>query len=217
MEHAFAEMPLALFTTLAPVGAGAFIALALTFLTTKFSDEIQKKIDKFTWVPFVLVVLGFGASFLHLSNPMNAVHAFTGLGASPLSNEILVGCLFVVVALVYLIFAMTGKMSAGARKGLSCLVAVVAIVFAFFTGIAYAIDTIPSWNSIFVPVSLIGFALVGGTITATWVLSVAGGLPEIKNQCQDGAYGADCCWRDPCPWRSARTLRRSRRAIQCNC
>ena len=31
MEAAFAELPLALFTTLAPMGAGAFIALALAF------------------------------------------------------------------------------------------------------------------------------------------------------------------------------------------
>ena len=29
MEAAFAELPLALFTTLAPMGAGAFIVLAL--------------------------------------------------------------------------------------------------------------------------------------------------------------------------------------------
>ena len=33
-----AELPLALFTTLAPVAAGAFIALAVAFFTTKFSD-----------------------------------------------------------------------------------------------------------------------------------------------------------------------------------
>ena len=40
-----AELPLALFTTLAPIGAGAFIALAVAFLTTKFSDEPLKKIE----------------------------------------------------------------------------------------------------------------------------------------------------------------------------
>ena len=37
MEAAFAELPLALFTTLAPMGAGAFIALALAFFTTTFT------------------------------------------------------------------------------------------------------------------------------------------------------------------------------------
>lgn len=34
-----AELPLALFTTLAPIGAGAFIALAVAFFTTKFSES----------------------------------------------------------------------------------------------------------------------------------------------------------------------------------
>lgn len=180
MEHAFAEMPLVLFTTLAPAGAGAFIALALAFLTTTFSDEVLKKIDKFTWVPFVLVILGFGASFMHLASPFNAVNAFTGLGASPLSNEILVGCIFVVIALIYLIIATAGKLSEGLRKGLSCIVAIAAVVFAFFTGIAYAVDTIPSWNSAFVPVSMIGFALAGGSILSTWVIGMGGGLAEAK-------------------------------------
>ena len=45
MEAAFAELPLALFTTLAPIGAGAFVALAIAFLTTPFSDEQLKRID----------------------------------------------------------------------------------------------------------------------------------------------------------------------------
>ena len=46
-----AELPLALFTTLAPIGAGAFIALAVAFFTTKFSDEQLKKIDRMTTIP----------------------------------------------------------------------------------------------------------------------------------------------------------------------
>ena len=45
-----AELPLALFTTLAPIGAGAFIALAVAFFTTKFSDEQLKKIDRMTTI-----------------------------------------------------------------------------------------------------------------------------------------------------------------------
>ena len=41
MQFSVAELPLALFTTLAPLGAGAFIALACAFFTTSFSDEQQ--------------------------------------------------------------------------------------------------------------------------------------------------------------------------------
>ena len=67
MEAAFAELPLALFTTLAPMGAGAFIALALAFFTTTFTDDQVKKIDRMTLIPFVVVLVGFAASFFHLA------------------------------------------------------------------------------------------------------------------------------------------------------
>ena len=82
-----AELPLALFTTLAPIGAGAFIALAVAFFTTKFSDEQLKKIDRMTTIPVVVLVAGFICAFFHLASPMHAFGVFAGLGASPLSNE----------------------------------------------------------------------------------------------------------------------------------
>ncbi len=47
MEITFAEMPLALFSTLAPMGAGAFVILAIAFLTAKLDGDALKKIDRF--------------------------------------------------------------------------------------------------------------------------------------------------------------------------
>ena len=178
MEAAFAELPLALFTTLAPMGAGAFIALALAFLTTKFTDEQVKKIDRMTIIPLVVVLVGFAASFFHLAAPMHAVGVFAGIGSSPLSNEILVGSIFVVLALVYVIVALTGKLNGGARKGFVVVVALAAVVFACFTGMAYMMETIASWNSPLTVVQMLGFALVGGMPLGTLVLGLAGSLTD---------------------------------------
>ena len=86
MEAAFAELPLALFTTLAPMGAGAFIALALAFFTTTFTDDQVKKIDRMTLIPLVVVLVGFAASFFHLASPLHAAGVFAGIGSSPLSE-----------------------------------------------------------------------------------------------------------------------------------
>ena len=83
-----AELPLALFTTLAPVAAGAFIALAVAFFTTKFSDEQLRKIDRMTTIPVVVLIVGFICAFFHLANPMHAFGVFAGVGSSPLSNEL---------------------------------------------------------------------------------------------------------------------------------
>ena len=174
MEAAFAEMPLALFTTLASMGAGGFIAVAIALFTAKPTDEQLKKIDRLTLIPLVLTILGFIAAFFHLTNALHAINVFTGLGSSPLSNEVAMGCVFVVVALVYCILAAAGKLSAGARRGFCAVVAVLAVVFAIMMGAAYMMDTIASWNTPAAPVQMLGFALVGGMAIGVLVTSQAG-------------------------------------------
>lgn len=173
-----AELPLALFTTLAPIGAGAFIALAVAFFTTKFSDEQLKKIDRMTTIPVVVLVAGFICAFFHLASPMHAFGVFAGLGASPLSNELLAGVVFAVLAIVYWIVALAGKLGEGARKGFSAVVAVMAVVFACFTGAAYMMETIASWNTPMVPVAVLGFSLLGGVSLGVLVLAFSGALED---------------------------------------
>ena len=173
-----AELPLALFTTLAPVGAGAFIALAVAFFTTKFSDEQLKKIDRMTTIPVVVLVAGFICAFFQLASPMHAFGVFAGLGASPLSNELLAGVVFAVLAIVYWIVALAGKLGEGARKGFAAVVAVMAVVFACFTGAAYMMETIASWNTPMVPVAVLGFSLLGGICLGVLVLALSGALED---------------------------------------
>ena len=173
-----AELPLALFTTLAPIGAGAFIALAVAFFTTKFSDEQLKKIDRMTTIPVVVLVAGFICAFFHLASPMHAFGVFAGLGASPLSNELLAGVVFAVLAIVYWIVALAGKLGEGARKGFAAVVAVMAVVFACFTGAAYMMETIASWNTPMVPVAVLSFSLLGGVSLGVLVLALSGALED---------------------------------------
>lgn len=173
-----AELPLALFTTLAPIGAGAFIALAVAFFTTKFTDEQLKKIDRMTTIPVIVLIVGFICAFFHLASPMHAFGVFAGLGASPLSNELLAGVVFAVLAIVYWIVALAGKLGEGARKGFSAVVAVMAVVFACFTGAAYMMETIASWNTPMVPVAVLGFSLLGGVSLGVLVLALSGALAD---------------------------------------
>lgn len=173
-----AEMPLALFTTLAPIGAGAFIALAVAFFTTKFTDEQLKKIDRMITIPVVVLVAGFICAFFHLASPMHAFGVFAGLGASPLSNELLAGVVFAVLAIVYWIVALAGKLGEGARKGFAAVVAVMAVVFACFTGAAYMMETIASWNTPMVPIAVLGFSLLGGVSLGVLVLALSGALED---------------------------------------
>lgn len=174
MELAFSDLPLALFTTLAPMGAGAFIALALAFSTTKLAADQLRRIDRWTLLPLAVLLAGFAASFFHLANPLNAIHVFGHVGVSPLSNEILAGSLFVVLAFAYWAAATTGRLSYAARKVLACIVAAGALVFACFTGMAYVVPTIASWNTPLVPLSVMAFCVAGGVPLGTLVLALAG-------------------------------------------
>ncbi len=187
MAAAFNELPLALFTTLAAIGAGTFIALACAFFTAKLSDEQLARVDKMTLIPAIVVIVGFIAAFFHLASPGAAFGVFGGVGRSPMSNEILAGVVFAVVMIVYVIMAFTGKLSEGARKGLSVALAILAVVFAAFMGLAYGIGTIPTWNSPWPVVQVLGYALLGGAALGTFVLAMAGALDDaLKTSFKSG-------------------------------
>lgn len=181
MEAVVAEMPLALFTTLSAIGAGAFVALAAAFFTATPSAAQLRKIDRMTVIPLVAVLASFVAAFFHLANASNAPQVFAGVGRSPLSNEVAVGCVFAVAAVIYWALAVAGKLSAGARKGFIGALAALAVVYALFMGLAYMMRTIPSWDTVFSLLQMLGFALAGGAAAGVLVLALGGlGAEELK-------------------------------------
>lgn len=179
MGSGFSHAALAVFTTLAPMGAAAFIVLAAAIANGvgakdgKANEEALRRFDKATTLPVALVIAGFVAAFFHLTAPLNAMYAFTGIGSSPLSNEVAVGVVFTVVMLVYWAWALTGKMGASIRRALAIVLAVFSVVFAVFCGLAYMMPTIPTWDNPFSVVQMVGFALLGGALIGALVCSIA--------------------------------------------
>lgn len=164
MGNGFEHAALAVFTTLAPMGAGAFIALAYAFIFDAPDETSAKRLDRWTALPLAVLVGGFVGAFLHLASPLHAFGVFAGVGASPLSNEVLVGVVFAVFAVAYWVLALAGKLSALARKTLLVVLAVLAFVFAAFCGLAYMMYTIPTWNTPLSVVQMVGYMLAGGTV-----------------------------------------------------
>lgn len=179
MQEALNEIPLAIFTTLAPMGAGAFIMLAFAFANAAYDEAKLKLLDKLTVIPLLVAFVGLCASFAHLTQPMNALNVALTIGATPMANEITAFGVFMCLAAIYWIWALTGKMSYSLRRGYSCVLAVLAVVVALFVGAAYLLPTVPSWNNPFTPTAIVGFCLFGGTLLGLLVLNLAG--------CADGA------------------------------
>lgn len=179
MEAALSEMPLALFSTMAPMGAGSFAALAALFLAADLTDDQRRALDRLTAVPVALVAAGFVAATFHLASPGRAVGVLAGVGSSPLSNEVAAGIVFCVLMAVYWAWALSGRMAEGVRTALVTVTAGMGIVFALLIGMAYLIGTIPSWNTLASPVSVAGFALVGGAAVGAFVAGAAGCGPAL--------------------------------------
>lgn len=175
MGSEFEHAALAIFTTLAPMGAASFIALAYTFVASKPDADATKRLDKLTAIPAVVMIIGFVGAFLHLASPLNAFGVFAGVGTSPMSNEIVMALVFALVAVVYWVLALAGKLPAagGARKALTVVLAVLALVFAVFCGLAYMMETIPTWNTPLSIVQMVGFAVAGGTAVGFATLTLA--------------------------------------------
>ena len=59
MDLALLQMPMVLFTTLVPMASGAFVGLALAFLTSRFSKECLARIDRWTLLPMAILAVGY--------------------------------------------------------------------------------------------------------------------------------------------------------------
>ena len=79
MDLALLQMPMVLFTTLVPMASGAFVGLALAFLTSRFSKECLARIDRWTLLPMAILAVGYIASFVALSSPQYSMSLFQGV------------------------------------------------------------------------------------------------------------------------------------------
>lgn len=179
MGSGFEHAALAVFTTLAPMGAGAFIVLTYAFLAGKPDQAAAKRLNRWTALPLAVLAVGFAGAFMHLASPLGAFGVFAGVGSSPLSNEILAGVLFVVAAVIYWALGLAGKLSEGARRAFLIALSVLAVVFSAFCGLAYMMHTIPTWNTPTSIVQMVGFMVAGGTVLGFCTVGFAQvGLPK---------------------------------------
>lgn len=180
MDLALLQLPMVLFTTLVPMASGAFIGLAVAFLTTRFSKEHLERIDRWTLLPLAILAVGYIASFVALSSPQYALSLFQGIDIAPLSFVGIAGMLFVALAVVYWIIAMTGNLPERPRKVFSSVVGVASLLLALSMGVMYMGSAVLTWNSALVPLGIMGFAVAGGVPLGALVIGLGGGLPEAR-------------------------------------
>lgn len=180
MDLVFAQLPLLLFTAIAPMASGAFVGLSNAFLTTDFTPEALRRIDRWTALPLVILAVGLAAAFVFFGSPQSALLAFQGVDGGALTFAGIMAVVFAVAAVVYWIVAMAGVMTYGVRKAFAAAMSVLAIAYAVSIGVVYMTSGVATWASIIVPIGFAGFCLVGGVPLGTLVIAAAGSLPETR-------------------------------------
>ena len=183
LDMALEEITLVLFTTLAPAGVAAFVLAGLPVATGRVVDAARDRLDKMAVLPLVVAMVGLVASSTHLGNPANALYVFAGVGRSPLSNEVTCGVVFLALAGIYWLTAFSERPRQKPRTALLVAAMAVGVLFVVAIAFAYSADTIPTWNTPFVPLSLGLCALAGGTLLAALTMRLAR-CPLVR-----GAYG----------------------------
>ena len=176
-SFAIEEICLVLFTTLAPSGAIALLCLSLVALRRSRDAHALARINLFLCVPIAVTIVGLVASTAHLGSPANALYVMCGVGRSPLSNEVASAVLFLGVAGLYWVYSFAQHPRVAVQRVWLVAIAVTAVVFVAFVGVAYSYKTITTWDTWQVPAGLYLNGLVGGPLLALATLQAAGLRP----------------------------------------
>ncbi|MCL1796941.1 MAG: dimethyl sulfoxide reductase anchor subunit [Eggerthellaceae bacterium] len=167
------RIALTLFTVLAPAGALAYLFMALRIFIQPKRNEKTELLEHFLMVPLGVSILGLISSATHLGTPANSLYVLMGWGRSPLSNEVTVAVIFLMLTGMYWLYSFVRS------KRLPWLVVrfwlisncLAALWLVTMISVVYAIPTIPTWNSALVPLELWVLALSTGPLLAAAILS----------------------------------------------
>ncbi len=164
MSSGFDNVSLAVFTALSPGGTVAFICASIPLLFFTLDARNRASLNRYLALPYAFVLVGFIASATHLGTPSNALHVFSGIGRSPLSNEVLCAVIFLIVAGAYWIFSFREDVPAILSRVWLALACIAGLAMVIMTSLAYSVDTVITWDSWLTPVNLWFSALLAGPV-----------------------------------------------------
>lgn len=177
------------FTILVQMSVGSFIVLGFVhfYATRKAGMEQADRLSDLALLAIVpVLVLAFGASLLHLGNPMNAYRAVTNIGTSWLSREILFGVSFAVVATLFALLQWRKIGPFIFRSIVAWIAALLGVGLVFSMSKVYMLPSQPAWNTLETPISffvttfLLGVLAMGIAFVANYAY-----IQKKKDECVD--------------------------------
>ncbi len=179
METAINEITLVLFTTIAPAGVIGYLAMACAIMLSPEKAQADR-ISHYLVIPLVLVISGLIASATHLGTPANALYVLSGIGRSPLSNEVVSAVAFLVLGGVYWIASFRDDISRSVRTVWLALILISGLALVGFIAVAYSVSSVPTWNMPLAPASLWLNAVSCGPVVGLFGLLFAQAAPSRR-------------------------------------
>ena len=174
------QLSLALFTTLAPAGAVAYAIGAAFCLFFPGSKAAQDRLDHCLVIPLALAIIGLVASTAHLGKPSNSLFVLSGVGRSPLSNEVFAAVLFIGVAWIRWLVGYSTR-DLGLLGRILLLVGCIAAIWDLSaTANAYSIRTIATWDMQYTQANQIAAACCSGVVLILLVFRAAQTHPSPR-------------------------------------
>lgn len=178
----FHEWSLIFFTVFAQTVFGSYLFISSKSLAGKFDQVQTKKIMTAMFFLWALMGIGFLFSTTHLGSPLRAFNSLNKVGSAWLSNEIFFGALFFAIGGMQWLLSMLDKGSDKINKGLNVAALVIGAMFMYSMINVYMMETVPTWDNSFTPLSFIATMLVSGLVFAHLLLTVSGNASKQTHQ-----------------------------------
>ncbi|NOH32403.1 dimethyl sulfoxide reductase anchor subunit family protein [Vibrio chagasii] len=169
----FHEWSLIFFTVLAQTAVGGYLLIGARALVLSHDEEKLNSYKVPMFILWALMGLGFMFSTTHLGSPLRAFNAFNQLGSAWLSNEVFFGAAFFAVGGLQWLLSVVKKGGMAIQKALMVGAMVLGVIFMYAMINVYMINTVPTWDNIYTPLSFIMTMVVGGLLLSQFVIVFA--------------------------------------------
>ncbi len=169
----FHEWSLIFFTVLAQTAVGGYLLIGARALVLGHDEEKLNSYKVPMFILWALMGLGFMFSTTHLGSPLRAFNAFNQLGSAWLSNEVFFGAAFFAVGGLQWLLSVVKKGGVAIQKALMVGAMVLGVIFMYAMINVYMINTVPTWDNIYTPLSFVMTMVVGGLLLSQFVIVFA--------------------------------------------
>ncbi|MFS1862789.1 dimethyl sulfoxide reductase anchor subunit family protein [Vibrio lentus] len=169
----FHEWSLIFFTVLAQTAVGGYLLIGARALVLGHDEEKLNSYKVPMFILWALMGLGFMFSTTHLGSPLRAFNAFNQLGSAWLSNEVFFGAAFFAVGGLQWLLSVLKKGGVAIQKALMVGAMVLGVIFMYAMINVYMINTVPTWDNTYTPLSFIMTMVVGGLLLSQFVIVFA--------------------------------------------